>query len=326
MDMFSLVAALSLVQQQPPVVPIPRPGKDGRGRDPWVFRSVFEDRTRMLTLAPAPDFWMVFNPETCAFYKIWQGSVDFRGKVWDFSQDNSRAKGRVLFASPTQVTDQTWKAVDATEGKGVWTFSKAGATLSGEPFDGSDWWRMFISFDETSRKGRFRVDIKDLDGKTTPQYFRSATAVGSESEFQFNFKRVERPSSKMSVTVTSEIAGKKLRNFRIYADKPSWYGGDGKPLEVIWKGYELLKQTQGVIIRYQLRIASGQIVSIVHQPDSTKNGWKESLTLSGLPEGQTITLRRPGLSEAVKPSAPFPLVFNSNGTQQITFAVKESTK
>ncbi len=323
--MFTVVVALTWVQQ-PPIVPVSRPGLNGRGRDPWVFRSVFEDRTRMLTIAPAPNFWMVFNPETCAFYKIWEGSVDFRGKVWDFSQDNSRAKGRVLFASPTEVTSQTWQAKDATENKGVWTFNKAGATLTGSSFDGRDWWRMFVSFDETSREGRFRVDIEDLDGKNKPQFFRSATAVGTDNGFQFNFKRIERPSKNMTVKVTSEIAGKKLRNFRIYADRPCWQGSDGKSLEVIWKGYELLNQTKGVVIRYQLKLRSGRIVSVVHQPDSIENGWTESLGISGLPRGESVTLKRPGLSQAIKSSTAFPLIIKANGTQKINFQVMESAK
>src|SRR5688500_19227121 len=128
--MVTLVAVVCLTQGQAPIVPLPRPGRDGRGRDPWVFRSVFEDRTRMVLLAPAPNWWMAFNPETCAMHKVWRGKMDYRGKVWDFSQENSRADGRIYFGSPSEIwrlpnggqIPAGWKADGVVSQPGGWLF------------------------------------------------------------------------------------------------------------------------------------------------------------------------------------------------------------
>jgi hypothetical protein len=42
---------------------------------------------------------------------------------------------------------------------------------------------------------------------------------------------------------------------------------------------------------------------VVHEADLTKEGWQESWTLGGVPKGETVTLRREGLSEAVRVEA-----------------------
>lgn len=55
---------------------------------PNVFRCVFEDQPRMVFIRPAANLWVAFNPATCTIDKIWRGGMKFRGKVWDFSQDN----------------------------------------------------------------------------------------------------------------------------------------------------------------------------------------------------------------------------------------------
>lgn len=302
--MLSLLAIACLSQGQAPIVPIPRPGLNGRGRDPWVFRAVFEDRTRMVILAPAPNWWMAFNPETCAMHKVWRGKMDFRGKVWDFSQNNSRAEGRIYLASPSELwrlpdkgpLPEGWKATGVTSQADGRVFANDQSTIESPPVDASNWQRVFVGFDETGRKGRFHVSI----GGAFPQWFDSATSVESETAWQWNFKRIEQPSGNMVVKIQSKAAGKKLRNFRMYGDRPGWSDSKGRPISAIFEGYELVKQTQAVVIRYRLQLAGGGIVNVEHRPELTPTGWEERLAVRGVPPGDEVVYTRTGLSEAVR--------------------------
>lgn len=326
--MLILLATAILAQGQDPIVPIARPGLDGRGRDPWVFRGIFEDRTRMLVIAPRPNWWMVFNPETCAMHKVWQGKMDFRGKVWDFSQDNSRAEGKIYFAAPNEIwrfpnTGQMlpgWTAKGITADTQGWVFSSADSELSSPTTNLSDWHRVFVAFDETGKRGRFRLDISGPQ----PQWFTSATSVGGENDWQWNFKRIERPARDTSVRITTHIAGNKLRNLRLYGDKQAWFDGKGLALEVHFDGYRLVHRTQAVDILYRVRLASGKWVSITHRPEVRLGRWQEDLRIDGLPKGEKLILRREGVSGAVRTTlVDGAWTFSENGDYPLAFQILE---
>lgn len=53
-----------------------------RARDPFVFRSVLDQRARMVTLALNDDLWLAYDAQTCALYKAWKGGVKFDGAVY----------------------------------------------------------------------------------------------------------------------------------------------------------------------------------------------------------------------------------------------------
>ena len=53
-----------------------------RGHEPWVFRSVLDERPRMLTLALGKDFWIAYDAGKAALYKVWQDGVKFDGAVY----------------------------------------------------------------------------------------------------------------------------------------------------------------------------------------------------------------------------------------------------
>ena len=53
-----------------------------RGRDPWVFRSVLDERARMVTLALSPDMWAAYDAQNCAVYKVWKDGVILDGPVY----------------------------------------------------------------------------------------------------------------------------------------------------------------------------------------------------------------------------------------------------
>ena len=293
----------------------------------------------MVIVAPAIDWWMAFNPETCAMHKVWQGKMDFRGKVWDFSQDNSRAEGRILFASPSEIwrladdgrVPDGWKSDGLVPEKGGWTFPTSGAKLTSPPFDASGWRRVFLAFDETGRKGRVHVELADQAGRAAPQWFESATSVDSDTNWQWNFKRVERPTSSLRVTLSSTVPGKRVRNLRMYGDRPSWAGADGRPLSVVWGGYGLTDKTKAVDIDYTLRLPSGKSVSVRHRPESTQDGWTETLTVKGLPRGGSIALRREGLSGGVDVGGQVPFkngkwTFARDGAYRLTFSLRRGSR
>lgn len=289
----------------------------------------------MVIIAPAPDTWMAFNPETCALHKVWQGKMDFRGKVWDFSQNNSRAEGRVLFAAPSEIARLTdgdlpsgWKTESVTSEKDGWTFTSRNSRMTSPPIDAGGWQRVFAAFDETGRKGRFRVDIKDLTGEQAPQWFESATSVDSESNWQWNFKRIERPSRSMEVTVTSLVDGKRLRNLRLYGDRPSWLDDQGNALPVRWGGFGLKGQTKSVDLDYTLTLKSGQAVRVVHRPEIQNGVWSEWIQLDKLPTGARVVLKRDGLSSAVSEPAPVRTwTFDKDHlTQRLSFTLPGGTQ
>ena len=283
----------------------------------------------MLIVALKPDMWMAFNPETCAMHKVWQGKMDFRGKVWDFSQDNSRAQGKIFLASPSELTALTdgnlgpWKSDGVTSESDGWTFQSTSSKLQSPYLDASGWQRVFVAFDETGKKGRFRIDILDRSGQKAPQWFESTTSVDSETNWQWNFKRIERPSKGMSVTVTSNVAGKRLRRLRLYGDRPSWFDSKGNALDVIWDGYELLNKTQALLIHYRVKLKEGGQFKVTHRPEWTAKGWREDLEVSGLPVGKLAHLRREGLSGTLdvdpRPSPSSEWVVQRNGNLSLEF-------
>lgn len=320
-----LLVATMLTQEQEPIVPISRPGIDGRGRDPWVFRALFDDRSRMVLIAPKNDFWMVFNPDTCSMHRIWKGDVDFRGKVWDFSQDSSRAKGTMLFEAPniilgaSDITHAGWTADRVTAVQDGWKFEGDGAKVS-LSVDTRGWQRIFAAFDEKSRKGRFRVNVVNEPTGKLAQWFESTTSVDSETNWQWNFKQIIVPEGQYRISIIQQKASdqKLLRAFRIFGDKAAWFDASGNKLMVSWKGYELIKKTKGVLLKYELILKDGKRVNVVHQPEVTTTGWKEVLTFSN-PSLATFQLRRPQPLSGVRVEQDPPR-FQSSKAFTVTYA------
>lgn len=281
------------VQDQPPIVPEVRPGKNGRGRDPWVFRLIFEDRTRMVAVALKQDLWYVFNPETCAPFKVWTGKMDFRGKVWDFSQDNSRAQGTVHAAAPSEVLTLDanelgkWTA-NGVSWQGAWKFAGDRATLTSPSFDLQSWQRVFVAFDEQSRRGRIKVEVSSNGGRTwDAENFYSATAVTNDTDWQWNFRQLLTMSPTTRVRFVQESAAhqKTLRYVRIFGDQAAWLDRFRRPLEVFWRGYELKNETDSVSFIYDVVLASGRTINVRHRPEATTNGWSELVSVHGLQVG-----------------------------------------
>ena len=72
-----------------------------RGRDPFAFRAVLDEKPRMLVLALRPDFWVAYDAERAALYKVWEGGVHFTGAVYDWLHGpQPTSQGRAWLVSP----------------------------------------------------------------------------------------------------------------------------------------------------------------------------------------------------------------------------------
>lgn len=53
-----------------------------RPRDLWVFRSVLDQKARMVTAALSDEMWVAYDGQTASLYKAWKGGVNFDGAVY----------------------------------------------------------------------------------------------------------------------------------------------------------------------------------------------------------------------------------------------------
>lgn len=64
------------------VIPSTQPAIE-RGRDPWVFRCVLDDRPRVIVVALSKDLWCAYDAANCSLLKVWRGDIDLTGSVYD---------------------------------------------------------------------------------------------------------------------------------------------------------------------------------------------------------------------------------------------------
>jgi len=53
-----------------------------RPHNPWVFRSVLDQKPRMITLALHNDVWASYDTQNSSLYKVWKGGVTLDGAVY----------------------------------------------------------------------------------------------------------------------------------------------------------------------------------------------------------------------------------------------------
>lgn len=58
-------------------------GDYDRPYDTWVFRSVLDQRPRILSIALHKNLWLAYNAQTGALYRAWKGGVDLVGAVYN---------------------------------------------------------------------------------------------------------------------------------------------------------------------------------------------------------------------------------------------------
>lgn len=53
-----------------------------RPLDAWVFRSVLDEKARMVTAALHEELWVAYDAQNANLYKVWKGGVNFDGAVY----------------------------------------------------------------------------------------------------------------------------------------------------------------------------------------------------------------------------------------------------
>ena len=122
--------------------------------EPSAFRAIFEDRPRQLVvraqdLPKGEGVYYVFSPDVCAIRRVWRGKVNFRGKVYDFSQDNSAGEGKALYEVPSELLSPQDFAAPTQGGRDpVWKFLKPWDKVVSKTFSIEDWGPLYFAFDE----------------------------------------------------------------------------------------------------------------------------------------------------------------------------------
>jgi hypothetical protein len=234
-----------------------------------AFRAVFEDRPKQLIIqlskSPEPVYY-VFSPDTCAIRKVWRGGIDFRGKVYDFSQENSYATGTTLYENNGVILDDT--AFGLNGGKSVQSkLLKPGESISSHQVSIQNWGPIYFSFDEKGDKDYVWVSFKQ---NQTPFYeYRSSGTIMGPNFWQWNYKQIpaqNRSDVEVTLSVAPTGAEKTLRNFLLFGDRWAWYGQDTKPLPVKFGGYQVSNSRASVrcsvgtsVVTTTLSMLSGEL-------------------------------------------------------------------
>ena len=215
-----------------------------------VRRSSFADRPDMVLLDSGAGGHAVFNPRTGSIDMAWRGSVDRRGKVFDFSQETSRASAEdakrdilVDRLAPEVIAQAI--VLDQSAPRFEATFSLAGT---------ADAW---IWFEELGRTP-VRVDLFDAKTQTNIGWFESACHATSETEWQWNLKRLPRTTGEVRAVITSIRMPKQVRALKILRENVAWTDEHGTPCSVRWRGFEHLDSST-TVLRFDLSLHDAQV-------------------------------------------------------------------
>lgn len=262
---------------------------------PSVFRAVFEDRPRQLIVVlgratPKP-VGFIIHPDLGGVRKVWEGTIDYRGKVYDFSQNNSRAEGRTLWEAPERVLEMPadgagWTKQRVSPGNGGWEFEGVDATLTSPTFRTDVLQTAYVGFDEIGTKTRFTISLLDPTGKVVTE-FGSSTA--QDNGWQWNFKRLPLLSGPLTMRVTQKdgSAKKRIRNLRVFGDRPIWFDGKNEPVPAQLVGYSVDGPDKVIV---EFRVGKAKVAWI---PSVSASEWTEVYTVSGLTAGESLRFRRP---------------------------------
>lgn len=238
---------------------------------PSVHRAAFRDRAAMVLVDAGNGCWAAFNPRTAGIDLAWRGDVDWRGKVHDFSQETSRARGEVLLDRTQPIAS----LADTTlaPGTNVILFTGAGAP-------GPRWHSLLVAFEEQSRQP-VAVRVTEPDGSERVR-FESATNVSSETEWQWNFRSIRGPALPAAIEWRNEgTAPKPLRALRLEGEQVAWTDRDGTPLTVTWRGYE--PKPDAVLLHFDLSRADGRSTEITQRISAARRGLR--IETIGIPDG-----------------------------------------
>lgn len=188
-----------------------------------------------------------FNPRTGSLDTIWRGSLSRRGKVFDFSQETSRA---LPLQREIDMRLERTKPVELVDG--------ASFDLTGT----SDAWLWF----EEQGRIPLTIELIDVQSERSIASFESATHVTSESEWQWNLKRLPRGHDHLRVNVhlpSQADHRKAIRSMRVLFERTAWTSS-GSDLTVRWRGYDI-ERDRSVRLRFDLIDAQGSVTPIAQR-------------------------------------------------------------
>ncbi len=275
-----------------------------RGRDPWAFRMILENKTRMLVLALRSDLWASYNPANGTLHKVWSGGITFRGKVWDFGQRNSVTTGTTYHqledAFLFNFTNESsipagWTSTGVTTGS-QWTFTGTGSDLTSPGYDLTKHSNVILGYMSPGSGSVLRVRVSTDNGATwNAQWWDSISSPPEDG----NQKLIAVTGNNVRFRVVPTAATSTgLQDLYLTGDYHAWtaaQGGNAVPLTIDWRGYQLVNKTDGVIIKYDAVLQGGARVSIHEQPDVLAGtAMSRKFTVTGLPAGTTLSLELDG--------------------------------
>ena len=278
-----------------------------RGRDPWAFRLTLENKTRMLVAALRPDLWVAYNPANGTLHKVWNGGIQFHGKVYDFGQQNSVTLGdtyhlqkrATLFSAENENTiPSDWSAMGVSTGA-VWSFSQSGGSMFESPaVDLRLHDHVVLAYHTPGANNRLLVDVSNNNGATwTAQQWMSvdgAVADGHQKLVEVTGARVKfrfRPNTSGNTATLADVT--LIGDYRAWTLKVN---GDPVPVSVDWRGYRLVEKTEGIVIRYDVVLPGGERIGIEESPEALP-GMKlqRNFEVTDLPENALLSLAIDGV-------------------------------
>ncbi len=305
-----------------------------RPHSPWVFRTLMENRTRMLVAALHPNLWVSFNPGNCCLDRAWTGGMKFHGKVFDDSQKNSGVNGPRYHRFPNSIFEATDEAAfpagwsvdsggvdhtSATQGTSFinslrdkrvnrWFKFNGATTVTTAAYDLSRHRETILFFEERQNvgtkwnllpgSGTLRVQVSEDDGATwtSQDFFSTEANMGN----QFNFKEITSRSPNARLRFTSN--GGQFANITLEGEYEGWTAADSQGAVAVspnWLGYRTLNRDDAVTLRYELRLAGEAVVTVEESPEARPQlsgppRLERTFAVAGIPAGTTVSLRLSG--------------------------------
>jgi cytochrome c len=139
-----------------------------RPMDPWVFRSVLDQKPRMVTAALNDNLFVAYDARQCQMYKAWKGGVIFDGAVYTTNHGpQPTSKGYAYYQQP--------------EGESFWFLVKAGQELELIPnFKGYRFHDGHVTFKyELATEDREKFIVEE-----TPEYESKDKKTGLKRTFK----------------------------------------------------------------------------------------------------------------------------------------------
>lgn len=281
-------------------------GSPVRGRDPWAFRMILENKTRMLVAALRSDLWVAYNPANGTLHKVWSGGIQFHGKVYDYGQQNSATSGTtyhlqknafLLSAMDEASIPAGWSATGISTGTS-WSFSTAAGTMLVSPaIDLRQHDQVILAYQTPGANNRLLVDVSNDNGTTwTAQQWMSIDGAAADG----NHKLVEVTGQGVKFRFRRNTSGSTatLADVTLSGDYRAWTmqsGGNPVAVKVDWRGYRLINHTDGIAILYDVVLPGGSRIGVEERPEAmTGVKLQRRFTITGMPAGARLSLELDG--------------------------------